>query len=539
MDASPTNRCVIYCRVSSKKQLTEGDGLKSQELRCRQFAQMKNYEVLAVFAEQGISGGSSDRPAMQEMLVFLERQVGDIAVVVDDIKRFARDVEIHFDLKMALLSRGGHLESPHFHLDNSPESKFFETLFAAQAELERNQNKRQVLSRMKARLEQGFWVFKAPPGMEFKSDRSLKKVMMRDEPRATLVEHALKGYAYGSLSTPSTVMRYLFENGFFGPDPKYRAKRYYKVTYEMLSNVLYTGHLEYKKWGIPLQKGYHPALITLDEFDLIKQKLARTMTRPRTKRDVLFPARGYVLCDTCGKPLTASQSTGKGKQKYGYYHCFNEECTSFRKSVPKSRLEDCIGEMLKSLTVADTLLDALKVHVRTHWSESNHTNETTLAEKKERFGQLQTEIDNLTKRIGETNHEQVAAALTKRLEVVTEEQMRIQEKLATETPNFAKFDAALDLAWPYLREPYAFWEGDGSGQTRKLILLLVLAEPVRYDRDEGLRNLNLTLPYRVIGDIENGKLKMVDLTGETLNTYIKLLFEWSRILNRIGNPICV
>jgi DNA invertase Pin-like site-specific DNA recombinase len=37
---------VIYCRVSSKAQTKRGDGLNSQETRCKQYAQYKGYDVL-------------------------------------------------------------------------------------------------------------------------------------------------------------------------------------------------------------------------------------------------------------------------------------------------------------------------------------------------------------------------------------------------------------------------------------------------------------------------------------------------------------
>ncbi|MBD3754153.1 MAG: recombinase family protein, partial [Gammaproteobacteria bacterium] len=42
-------RAVIYCRVSSTKQKTEGSGLEGQEHRCRQYAAAQGYEVEAVF----------------------------------------------------------------------------------------------------------------------------------------------------------------------------------------------------------------------------------------------------------------------------------------------------------------------------------------------------------------------------------------------------------------------------------------------------------------------------------------------------------
>ncbi|MEO1405118.1 MAG: recombinase family protein [Pseudomonadota bacterium] len=47
---------IIYCRVSSTKQVAEGSGLESQEHRCRQYADAKGYEVAVVFPAD-VSGG--------------------------------------------------------------------------------------------------------------------------------------------------------------------------------------------------------------------------------------------------------------------------------------------------------------------------------------------------------------------------------------------------------------------------------------------------------------------------------------------------
>ena len=54
-------KAVIYCRVSNKTQTVRGDGLGSQETRCREFAKHKGYEVEAVFTDD-VSGGLIQRP---------------------------------------------------------------------------------------------------------------------------------------------------------------------------------------------------------------------------------------------------------------------------------------------------------------------------------------------------------------------------------------------------------------------------------------------------------------------------------------------
>ena len=88
------SKAVIYCRVSSAAQVKKGDGLGSQETRCRQLAQNKGYEVIQVFRDEGASGGMIDRPGMLAMLKFLRSQKGgQFVVLIDDISRLARGLD--------------------------------------------------------------------------------------------------------------------------------------------------------------------------------------------------------------------------------------------------------------------------------------------------------------------------------------------------------------------------------------------------------------------------------------------------------------
>jgi DNA invertase Pin-like site-specific DNA recombinase len=84
-------RAVIYCRVSGSKQVREGDGLASQERRCREYAAHHKYDVVEVFHDD-ISGKSLERPAMTAMLAYLRKHKSQRqhVVVIDDISRFAR-----------------------------------------------------------------------------------------------------------------------------------------------------------------------------------------------------------------------------------------------------------------------------------------------------------------------------------------------------------------------------------------------------------------------------------------------------------------
>lgn len=62
---------LIYCRVSSKAQTKRGDGLGSQETRCREFARYKGYDVVQVFTDD-LTGQSANRPGFTAMLSYLK-----------------------------------------------------------------------------------------------------------------------------------------------------------------------------------------------------------------------------------------------------------------------------------------------------------------------------------------------------------------------------------------------------------------------------------------------------------------------------------
>ena len=95
-------KAVIYCRVSSVKQSTEGHGLDGQEHRCREYAKQKGYEVIKVFGDTFSGGGDFlNRPAMSSLLGYLDKEPAtNFVVIFDDLKRLARDTVFHLKLRL-------------------------------------------------------------------------------------------------------------------------------------------------------------------------------------------------------------------------------------------------------------------------------------------------------------------------------------------------------------------------------------------------------------------------------------------------------
>src|SRR6056297_1176124 len=269
-----TPQALIYCRVSSSKQRLEGSGLESQEQRCRAYADDKGYEVEAVFPDD-VSGGGDfmKRPGMVALLSYLDAQKGKPYVVIfDDLKRFARDTEFHLKLRREFTKRGATIECLNFSFEDTPEGKFIETIIAAQGELERDQNRRQVKQKMMARVEKGYWVFHAPVGYKFITERAHGKLLAPDEPIADCLREALNGYADGRFRSQAEVQRFLESKPEFPKDAPNGKIRAWKIT-KLLRNPLYAGYVHSETWDVSLRKGHHEALIGFGTHEKILYNL--------------------------------------------------------------------------------------------------------------------------------------------------------------------------------------------------------------------------------------------------------------------------
>jgi Site-specific recombinases, DNA invertase Pin homologs len=144
---------VIYTRVSSARQVSEGNGLDSQLRSCQSYAKEKGIKVINAFEDRAISGDKSDRPGLQALLEFLATRNNFTAVIIDDVSRLMRNKEMYYPVKIAIESSGGRLFSVKNDLnDDDPMNSFMEHIMVGVADLERKMNNKRVLDRMKQRL---------------------------------------------------------------------------------------------------------------------------------------------------------------------------------------------------------------------------------------------------------------------------------------------------------------------------------------------------------------------------------------------------
>ncbi|MCR9089453.1 MAG: recombinase family protein [Rhodobacteraceae bacterium] len=508
---------VIYCRVSSPQQKIQGHGLESQESRCREYAKRKGYDVEAVFPDDITGGGDfMKRPGMVALLSYIDAQTQkSFTVIFDDLKRFARDTEFHIQLRRAFQSRGARVECLNFKFEDTPEGKFTETIFAAQGELEREQNRRQTCQKMRERIKRGYWVFKAPVGYTYETVPPHGKLLVRREPLASILREALEGFACGRFAIQAEVQRFLEDQPEFskqngGVHPQ-------RVT-ELLTRSIYAGFVEYAPWGISLRKGHHEPLISAKTFEAIQARRAgakRLPTRADLHKD--FVLRGAVCCADCSVPYKSAWSQGKRK-KYAYYVCQTKGCESYGKSIPRDRVEGDFADMLRGLTPSQALYGAATAMFRDLWDARLSRVQETQATLRQQLKAAEAKSQKLLDRIIESETPQLAARLEAKFNELELSKAVIEEKLNCAGQPGRPFAESLEHALAFLANPWKIWE-KGAFEVRRTILKLVLTAPWPYHRKTGPRTPQIAFPFNALGGNDAGNFSLVPPHGLEPRTY--------------------
>ena len=508
-----TTHAVIYCRVSSKQQVEEGHGLESQETRCREYADRKGYPVAKVFYERAVSGGSSVRPSFSEMLAFVrkEKLIGAV-VIIDDISRFARDIEGHWSLRKALKEIGGTLESPSIKFGEDSDSVLIENLLASVSQHQRQKNGEQTKNRMRARMMNGYWVHYAPVGYRYEKIHGHGKLLVRDEPLASIVQEALEGYATGRLETHAEVKRYLEEQPAF-PKSRITGQVRFEEIARLMNRPLYAGYIAAPDWDVTLRKGQHEGLISLEVFDTI-QKRQQDDARAPARKDISedFPLRGFVLCDDCNKPLTACWSTSKTKKKHPYYLCPTKGCDSYRKSIRRDELESAFDDLVRTLQPTQGLITVATAMFKDAWTQRLAQAKDTLILLQHDAAKLDKQIETLLDRIVDAENPSIIAAYEKRLTKLERAKLILAEKLEIKATPTHTFDELFELACSFLANPWKIWES-GQLPLKRTVLRLAFSQRIAYCRNQGLRTPKTTLPFKVLARIQQGECKMAERQG--------------------------
>ena len=503
---------LVYARVSSKRQETEGSGLLSQEGRCVKELQSIGVPYVKTFQDSFSGGGDfMRRPAMRELLEYIDNNPHrDFVVVFDDLSRFARDVFFHIKLRAEFKKREVILKCLNYNFDESEEGEFAELIFAGKAELDRKQNRRQVIQKQKSRMELGYWAFASRRPYEMTKDPLHGNVLKLIYPEATWLKEAMEGFASGRFIRKIDACKFLLEKGYWD---KQSPERYIDNFSLICKDPLFAGYIEYPQWEVARRIGHHEALISLETFNLIQKRLKNEGLGKRIRVDISedFPLRGLSLCMHCSKPLTAAWSKGK-IQRHPYYFCQNKECVYKAKSIRKKDIEDSFDKLLKKQKLgegADLLIAKVFDSV---WDEEILDLRNSQNVKTQNKRGLEENISKLTQLAVDSKNEKVREAYEKQIEKAMEEISNTEEGLIDNSNLDVPYRTALDKATLFLKSPYDVWQKVGVVEKHSLFYF-VFDTKIPYDIKEGYRTDNIPSAVRLFSEFATANSCDVEMGG--------------------------
>ena len=510
-----STKAIIYCRVSSERQVNEGHGLDGQELRCRQFAMLRGYSIEAVFTDEGISGGITDRPGIRELLEFLEVKAvfgEQIVIIIDDISRLARDVEAHFQLRTAIKVRNGLLQSPnHEFKDDDPYGKFNETIMAGAAELHRTKNRIQVIGNMRSRLESGYWPFNWMPGYVNKNKAGHRKVLVPVEPQASIIKEALEGFASGRFASKTDMRNFLQEKQFY-----FRKKtgtvHLSQATRLLERAPIYAGFIEYEPWGVKRREGHHEPLISRKTLELIEKRLEKSTPVPHRKDLHLdFPLRGYVACEECMKLMTASWSKGRGK-RYPYYRCTSKGCSRYQKGVRKENLENHFEQLLEKMAARPEVLKLLEAVFNDLWKQRLSSFQDEADKREDMLKTLDKKIDDYLEKIETTKSKIIVEKYELRIEEIEKEKRSLKTDRPQKNNYRVDFGTALSVVLQFLQNPSGLWN-TGRFEDKRTVLKLAFPSLIPFSKENGVGTASFSLLFELCKLSETEKSRVVEMPG--------------------------
>lgn len=338
-------RVFVYVRVSTAHQAEEGYSIPQQIERLQKYCDAMGWQLVKIYTDDGYSGGSLDRPAMNQMIKELEAGHADI-VLVDKLDRLSRSqfdtlymIQKVFDANgVAFVSRNEAFDT------STPFGKAMVGILAVFAELERSRIKERMMDGQEGRAKEGKYRGGGfiPTGYDYNLEKGILEI---NDYEAMQVREVFE--LFNNRMPIFTIMNTLNNKGY---RTKYGEWKEQTIR-GMLSRRIYIGEIVHKG---KIYEGQHEAIITREVFDKAQKILAeREKANEHRKIGKAYksPLGGMIYCGHCGSRYHfRSGANNKDGSRRNYYTCYS------RSKGDKKYIKD---PNCKNKNYRDNILDEL------------------------------------------------------------------------------------------------------------------------------------------------------------------------------------
>jgi site-specific DNA recombinase len=232
------------------------------------------------------------------------------------------------------------------------------------------------------------------------------------------------------------------------------------------------------------------------------------MTAPRQRHDPDFPLRGYVRCETCGKPLTASWSKGRNDY-YAYCHC-RGRCRG-AVNIGKTKLEGLFVDELTRLQPTAGFMRLVKDRVLHAWRDLKADAKQKGVEVERRQKAIQEKLDRLDEVFLYERTIDIERYDRHRDKLREELTLMQMDRHASELEEM-DVEGILAFAERVLPSASNLWVQSSLNQKQRLQQLF-FPEGIRFD-GKRLVGTGVTLPvFNHLSAVSKSKKEVVDQTG--------------------------
>lgn len=140
------------------------------------------------------------------------------------------------------------------------------------------------------------------------------------------------------------------------------------------------------------------------------------------------------------------------------------------------------------------------------WAHQAAQAKVQKAEAAAQLAKTERQIAQLVDRIVETDIASVVAAYEARIRTLTSETLALKEKLASSIKPTRTFEQVVRTALSFLANPLKLWTSE-QFEARQTVLKLAFSSHLRYRRNEGFLELNLSMPFKVLDNVNAGEVE--------------------------------
>ncbi len=509
-------QAVSILRVSTRRQLDEGDGIENQRRANNDYIRRKNYTpVYEIVIAESASSELKERVDLEAALTTIssmrKQKKVDVVVLYKSDRLTRGGAGEYFTIKALLVKQGIRVEFSTEQIDDSASGELLEHVLAGISRFENRQRTDRTIGTEKILTQDGFWCRSAPTGFENARDENDRPILkpISDTAQWELLCYGLRKQMAGT-HTITQVTDELRTKGFYSR--KYRSKNG-EIKRNLISKATWTkicrsplyGGMICSKWtdGTIIRAKFDGPL-TPEEWNHLQKALSKNGKKlvkfPRMKLNPQFPLRRFLHCSHCGSPSTGYPSSNRHGTWYYYYGCSNKSCKKLLITTKEG--QRAFIEYLKTVTPSPELLALFREVVLEKWDEKYKALTCDSAETNRKLQKLKKDKQALIELMKQSHDNlELVTELRKDFEKVSNEYTLAAMERNTKETEEINAEKVIDHCIGFLANSYKLWEMS-SVEDQYRLQSLIFPEGVTYEGLLGKQTLKISLVYEAIRELE-------------------------------------